>query len=209
MDLNLKQKLNAALFAGALLLPLAAQANTVIDFTGVAISPPAFTFTSFSQGGFTVTAQQSGWTVAPLFGNPGPDISWAQLTTGSVAVTADSGATFTFVGLDMASAARSASHADYLITGFLAGNTVFKQSGSVDGNGPLPPFVAVASAAAGTAIDTLELSVLGGTRIAHLDNIVLGPAPVATVPEPTQASMFALGVLALVTRHRRARRALK
>lgn len=215
--MRFKHVVAAVLCAGVLGQPLAATANTVIDFTGVTytvqpapmpLPPVVLAFTDFSQSGFTVTADQTGWEVAPLFGNAEPDIFWANRTlqpTGSASVSVSyAGATFSFVGLDLASAARGPSFADYVVTGFLNGTQVFTQSGSVAGNGPLPPFSTVVGTAPSAVIDSLTITVLNSSSgIAHLDNITLGPSP---VPEPAQAGMFAVGALMLAAWQRRSRR---
>ena len=202
----------------ALLMPLVAKAtNTVFTFAGLAgppyplAHPLAPDFTSVTEAGFTVTADQPGWKVSNVFGNPVPAIGIPATGSGvaSVHVT-KAGDTFTFVGVDLNAAGRGDTIVmDYAITGQLGGQQVFNHTGTLFNFSSNPPFFPITSFSQHLAIDTLTTA-LSGAPIRYIDNIALGPARVVQVPEPAQASLFAAGALALAALgHLRAYRSLR
>jgi hypothetical protein len=158
---------------------VAAHANTITfsNLTG----PDGAAFTTYSEGGFTVS-QVSGLIEEDLVnGNPAPSLA---LPTGTSEIqVTEGGSLFDFESFDMAT-----DFGTYTITGMERGSQVFTQSGGV---GDFFAWETVANNNAGQAIDTVTITfVSAGDPPNNLDNIIVFN-PVT--PEPDARWLFLVG----------------
>jgi hypothetical protein len=187
--------------AVALFLGMASAQAAVIDFNTLG-GANQDSFSSFSENGFTVAATSTGWEVGKLYGDPLPAIFCKGCAPGTLDVT---GGAFSFSSFDLGESGGLTTVAfDYTVTGLLAGNTVFTQSGTSSAS---EGFTEVLSSNSSAVLDSLVISVdpSGFNQDANIDNIVLTPFA-TTVPEPLTFSIFSAGFLgAVVLKRRRAK----
>jgi hypothetical protein len=162
-------------------------ANITIDFNGISggdWSP----FASYSESGFTVSANTGNWLVDLDYGNPLPMIAFTTETTETFAVTRN-GAEFSFNTIDLYS---SVSQIPYTFTGFLNGSEVFTVSGTAPNT--FGGFYTVQNPYASLEVDSLRVSLTNPTNPNPIgaDNIV-----VETVPEPANLVLLTSGVVSL------------
>jgi hypothetical protein len=101
-------------------LSCAALSADVIDFASLP-GDNGDSFSTYTEGAFTVTNSAGGWDVGKAFGNPVPDLFCDGCSPGGLQVT-DNGGTFTFNSVDLGQAVNPFG---YTVTGFLGGNQVF------------------------------------------------------------------------------------
>ena len=152
-------------------------------------------FTSFTEGNFTVSALTGDVRVGKNFGNPVPDIFGNGVF--SVQVTRTGNQAFTFSSVDLASGLFNGSDS-YSITGFLGANQVLSQTGSVSS------FSTVASSGLTTVLDRLVISYTVVATSANVDNINVTPSNTAA-PEPGSLALLlpVVGFAGMVIRKRR------
>jgi hypothetical protein len=158
---------------------------TTIDFATLPGNNDS-SFSSYTEGGFTVASTAGTWAVGKIFGNPTPDIFCVSCKPSTVDVT---GGQFTFASVDLNT---FASPVSYSITGFLNSVQVLAQSGTVSG----AAFSTIDSVDTSQVLTSLSISIStsfenGGS----VDNIVVN-----SVPLPAALPLFAggLGVLGLL-----------
>jgi hypothetical protein len=175
--------------AAAAFIILASQVSvahaTTVDFNTLG-GGTSSTFTTYTEGGFTVASTSGTWQVAKLFGNPVPDVS----SSGSAALAVTyTGGNFTFSDVDLANASSFRQDVtNYSIEGYLGNVLEFTQLGQVFG-GEGNTFVTIASTNSTQAIDLLVISE-SAENASNLDNIVLFAS---AVPEPSTWAMMILG----------------
>jgi hypothetical protein len=179
------------------LFPGGASANT-ITFSGL-VGANGSAFSTYTEGGFTVTPTVGSWFQGHLFGNPVPSIGAGGVFGGpavnSISVT-DGGKPFTFSSLDFAP---SPDHnVDFTFTGTLGGAPVFNTAGVLT---PPQVFQTRSSGAPSDVIDDLVVGTTilnnAGIDSVNIDNIVVAAAAVS-VPEPASLALLGLGLLGLV-----------
>jgi PEP-CTERM motif len=160
------------------------------------------TFTTYSESGFTVSAQSGSWFVASgggSFGDPSPDIG-AQ-PSGTLAVT-DGGGLFNFDSLDLGIFSADGGAADYTITGFSGGTAVYTQMGSLSGS-TAGTFVTLDGTDQSTSITSFTIALSGNPLGVNVDNIDLNTVPASVTPEPSTLALFGTGILGLAGAARR------
>lgn len=173
----------AALAAASSLVILmgAAQATTInFDTLG---GTNGDTFSSYSEGGFTVTATAGDWRVAKAFGNPIPDVYCPNCAPGTLKVT---GGLFSFDSVDIAEA--DGQPVDFSITGYRNGTSVYSQTGTANADAAFQNFAAVGGA---VTLDQLFISISTGGADGNVDNIALTSTP---VPEAATLALFGAGL---------------
>jgi hypothetical protein len=192
--------LSGAVFAAYAFIAGGASATT-ITFGGLA-GPNGSLFTTYTEGGFTVTPTVGEWFQGQNFGNPIPSIVAGGVFGGpavdSISVTGSAG-TFTFSSLDFAPS--PVGNVAFTFTGTLGGLPVFSIPGTLT-----PPQV-FATHLSGVSADVIDDLVVGVTLAdtsngasVNIDNIVV--AAVAT-PEPMTLGLLATGLALLGLAHRR------
>ena len=173
--------------------PTAAHADTIINFG--AVSGTDRTFTSYTQGIYTVTpvltSPNGGWVLNEAQGNPPPAITGGNAITANGTTITESGANqstitvsdvgaggqpFVFEGLQLDTYGVAAS---YTFSGSLGGSTVFS---GISGSDTTSSFANLDPSGTGGPIDTLTITLADPTRdtIYAVDNI-----HVANTPEPS------------------------
>jgi hypothetical protein len=143
-----------------------------------------------------VTNSAGGWDVGKAFGNPVPDLFCDGCSPGGLQVT-DNGGTFTFNSVDLGQAVNPFG---YTVTGFLGGNQVFTESGTVE-----PGAVSFGTYSSSLAdsldeIDTLDISIDTTGNDGNVDNINLSAA---ATPEPGTFALLAAGFGLVTLAHKR------
>jgi hypothetical protein len=172
-ELIMKKLLAITAAAALLAIPGVLQAY-VITFDNLP-GPNGDPYIGSSEGGFTITPTAGSWFQGTGYGNPPPSIFAGpifQPVDSTIQITFDLGV-FDFDGLDYSS---NNAASRYQIEGFLNGNLVFDQSGSLLAS--LPPgfgFSHLDSENSGVLMDTLTIEVFpgSGTTSINLDNIDL------------------------------------
>jgi hypothetical protein len=152
-----------------------------IDFSGLAGSN-GDSFTSYAQGGFTVSVISGTWFVAQFFGNPTPDIFNGPIdspTGGQLRITGSG--PFSFVSADLVSQNGTS---NYSFTG--DSGSAFTQTGTV----PASATFSTVSSSSSASITTLDYFITpgSGASSSNIDNIVLEVGAVAS-PLPSSAWM--------------------
>lgn len=170
--------------------PVAAMATTInFNTLGGSNGTP---FTSYTEGGFTVTNTAGQFLDGHAFGDPAPSIYGGSSDVGStgtsvVTVTANGGGDFAFNSVDLAEDVNSGS---YLFTGSLNGAPLFTEIGTfLTGSS----FETVAGNSSFT-INSLTLQLTGPDY--NIDNIVVTPE-LSAVPEPSSLILLGSGILVL------------
>ena len=173
-----------------------------IDFNGLG-GANASPFSTYTEGGFTVTNIGGAWAVVQTFGNPAPDVACDGCNPGTLQIT--NGGTFTFSSVDLGEdviTVGSTMTFGYSLTGFLDGNQLFSLSGIY----PYPDvFDTLHSGADSTVvIDTLDITLTAPNNGGLVDNINVVTVTAAT-PEPGTFALLAAGFgLVTLARKRRA-----
>jgi hypothetical protein len=160
------------------------------------------TFTTYAESGFTVSSQAGTFYVASgggSFGDPQPDI-FAE-PSGTLAVT-DAGGLFNFDSLDLGIFSTAGGAADYTITGFLNGISVYTQTGSLSANNS-ETFLTLDGTHQSTSITSFTIALSGNDLGVNVDNIDLNTVAAAATPEPSTLALFGTGILSLAGAARR------
>ena len=181
--------------SAALALASATASATTITFDGLP-SASDVPFSSYTEGGYTVTNVIGNWLEGHVFGNPAPSVYVADFfstPSGRLAVTGPG--PFSFESLDL----NVTFPGGYEISGFLGGLQQFSVANNQAGSFTFSTIVGNSSA----MIDTLFIDVaLSSTGSFNVDNI-----KVSAVPEPETYVFLAagVGVIGLIARRRKAR----
>jgi len=178
---------------------LAAHATPVtINFNGLTGNDNPFT--TYSESGFTVRAQSGSLYIASgdgSLGDPQPDV-FAD-PGGTLAVT-DGGGLFNFDSLDLGIFNSYGGAADYTITGFLDGSSVYTQMGSISGSGS---FHTLSGTDQSTSITSFTIALSGNPDGVNIDNIDVNTVPTGVTPEPSGLALFGTGIIGLAGMARR------
>jgi hypothetical protein len=159
-------------------------------------------FSTYSVSGFTVSKQSGSIFISSgsgNFGDPVPDI-FAD-PSGTIAVT-DAGGLFNFDSLDLGIFNNAGGAADYTITGFLNGTSVYTQTGSLSASNS-ETFLTLDGTHQSTAITSFTIALSGNPDGVDVDNIDLNTVPPAATPEPSTLALFGTGLLGLAGAARR------
>ncbi len=163
-----------------------AHASTVIDFDTLS-GVNASSFTTYTEGGYTVALSLGNFMVGTNFGNPVPDI---YSSAGTVTLTKNDAGDFNFLGVDLANARSTPEQ--YTISGFLGSTLIFQDSGSVTGTGV---FNAYDTGFSADQLSSLTIA-LSGDGQANIDNIGVNPGATSPAPEPGTLLLVASGLAA-------------
>jgi hypothetical protein len=150
-------------------------------------------FTTYTEGIFTVTPTTGFWQEAHHFGHPVPDI-FSQSMSSSITVTSST-TDFTFSSVDLGNA--NSGTPTYEVQGFFKGSLVLSTNGSLPAGPDL--FVTINSPNSSQVIDSLVINYhLGTTTSYNIDNIVGFASPITNVvPEPNSLAAIALSLICM------------
>ncbi len=176
----------------ACLLACTGASATTIDFSTLAGNTSNSTvFTTYTEGGYTVTATSGAWNVNnSTFGAPIPSI-FTSSGAGTVSVTRNAGTYFTFSGVDLGEYGGTGD--GYTITGSYLGNTVFTLTGTLTS-----AFVDYGTAFSADPLSQLTIHFTDLDD--NLDNIVVNNyTPLAATPEPGSLVLVLTGAAGVAT----------